>query len=385
VGSFKRKVPIISSYYTMFGGYFLEATFNERFARQVVTRAMCITEGESVFIYSICEALDLAEAMALECDLVGAKPLVAVYSDEYMKNALTKPSERFVESTPKHWLKAIETTDAYIGIGRPALAEVPVPRIGAWRRGRKPIGDAMDKKGVRWVGIGYPTPKRAKESGVTLTKFKNAILSALDINYEELAKRGHSIAEAVSNSAKVHLTSDLGTDIEFQVKNRKWIIDDGIISKEDIELGDVGLNLPCGEVFVCPIETSANGTVFFDVPTNYWGHRISGLKLEFAEGKIVKYDAKQGKKDFKEVLDAATGDKERIAEFAIGLNLKAQFINDILVDEKVLGTIHIAIGDNKGPSYGGKNNSSIHWDLIMTNPTVTVDRKTIMKNGKLKV
>jgi len=363
----------------------LEGSFNERFARQVVNKAMRITEGESVFIVAVREALDLAEAIALECDSVGAKPMVVTRSDEYMKKALTKPSERFVESTPKHWLKAIGATDAYIGIGRPALAEVPVSRIGAWGRGRKPINDAMDKTGVRWVGIGYPTPKRAKESGVTLTKFKNAILSALDIDYEELAKRGRSIVEAVSGTTNVRVTSDQGTDIEFQVRGRKWIIDDGIISREDIEIGDVGLNLPCGEVFVCPIETSADGTAFFDVSTDYYGHKISGLRLEFKQGKIVNFDAEYGKRDFKEVLDSATGDKDRIAEFAIGLNPKAQFIHDILVDEKVLGTIHIAIGDNKGPAYGGKNNSSIHWDLIMTRPTVTVDRKTIMKDGKLRI
>jgi len=363
----------------------MEDSFNKRFAKQVVTKAMRIAKGESVFIYFIRDALDLAETIALECDVVGAKPLLVTYSNEYMKKALTQPSESFVESTPKHMLKAIEATDAYIAIGRPALAEVPVPRIGAWRRGRKPISDAMDKKGVRWVGIGYPTPKRAKESGVTLTKFKNAMLSALDIDYEELVKKGHKIVEAVSGSTKVHITSVRGTDIEFQVKGRKWIIDDGVISKEDIELGDVGLNLPCGEVFVCPIETSANGTAFFNVPTNYFGHIISGLKLEFKGGKIVNFKAEHGQKDFKEVLDSATGDKDRIAEFAIGLNPKAQFINDILVDEKVLGSIHIAIGDNKGPAYGGKNNSSIHWDLIMNHPTVTVDRKTIMKNGKLKI
>jgi len=346
---------------------------------------MRITEGESVFIYTVCEALDLAEEIALECDQVGAKPLLVTYSNEYMKKSLIKPNERFVESTAKHWLKAIEATDAYIGIGRPALAEVPVSRIGAWRRARKPINDTMDEKGIKWVGISYPTPKRAEESGVTLTKFKNAILSALDIDYEELAKEGRSIAEAVSGSTNVHVTSNRGTDIEFQVKGRKWIFDDGIISKEDIQVGDVGLNLPCGEVFVCPIETSAKGTAFFDVPTNYWGHKISGLKLEFKEGKIVNYDAEHGRGEFQGVLDSATGDKDRIAEFAIGLNPKAQFINDILVDEKVLGSIHIAIGDNKGPAYGGKNNSSIHWDLIMNHPTVTVDKKTIMKDGKLKV
>jgi len=363
----------------------LDDSFNERFARQVVVKSMRISEGESVFIYTIREALDLAEEMALECDLVGAKPLVVTFSDEYMKASLTKPSERFVESTPKHWLRAMEATDAYIAIGRPALATVPVARIGAWRRARKPISDTMDKKGVRWVGIGYPTSKRAKESGVTLTKFKNVLLSALDIDYEELAKRGRSIVEAVSDSESVHLTSIKGTDVEFQVRGRKWIFDDGIISEEDIQMGDVGLNLPCGEVFVCPIETSGDGTVFFDVPTNFWGHRISGVKLKFKGGKVVDFDAEFGKGDFKGVLDSATGDKDRIAEFAIGLNPKAQFINDILVDEKVLGTVHIAIGDNKGPAYGGKNNSSIHWDMIMTRPTVIVDGKTLMKNGKLKI
>jgi leucyl aminopeptidase (aminopeptidase T) len=243
----------------------------------------------------------------------------------------------------------------------------------------------MDKKGLRWVAIGYPTASRAKESGVTLAKFRKTILTALDIDYDALVRDGRSLVSKVRDAENVHVTSDKGTDIEFQVKGRKWILDDDVISQEDAEAGDVGLNLPCGEVFICPIETSANGAVFFDVPTSYYGHTMKGIKLEFKDGKVVDFDAKYGLKDFKAVLDAATGDKDRIAEFAIGLNPKARFINDILVDEKVLGTVHFAIGDNKGPAYGGKNNSSIHWDLIMAKPTVKVDGKIVMKKGKLKI
>jgi leucyl aminopeptidase (aminopeptidase T) len=346
---------------------------------------MRIAEGENVFIYTVREGFDLAEAMAFECSLIGAKPMVTAYSNEYMVKALTKPNEKFVETTPQHMLRAIEATDAYIAIGRPALGEAPVPRIGAWRRGRKPIGDAMDKKGVRWVGIGYPTAKRAKESGVSLAKFRKVILTSLDIDYDTLVKMGRSLVAKVKGAENVHVKSAKGTDIEFQVKGRTWIIDDGVISQEDAEAGDGGLNLPCGEVFICPIETSANGTAFFDVPTSYYGHTIKGIKLEFKDGKVVSFDAEYGKKDFKAVLEAATGDKDRIAEFAVGLNPKASFINDILVDEKVLGTVHFAIGDNKGPAYGGKNNSSIHWDLIMTKATVEVDGKTVMKQGKLRI
>lgn len=363
----------------------MEATFNERFAKQVVNKSMRITKGENVLIWSIREAFDLAEAIALECDVVGAKPLIIAYSDEYMKKSLTLPNEKYVEATGKHWLKAMEASDAYIALQIPALAEVPVPRIGAWRRSRKRISDVMEQKHVRWVGIRYPTPKRAKEQEITLEKLKKIILSSLDIDYEELVKKGQRIVKAVSGSKKVHVTSAQGTDIEFQAENRKWIIDDGVIGPEDIEAGDVGLNLPCGEVFTCPIENSAEGTAFFNVPTNYWGHKISGLKLEFKEGKIVNFDAEEGRKEFQGALDAATGDKDRIAEFAIGLNPKADFVNDILIDEKVLGSIHIAIGNNKGPAYGGKNDSSIHWDLVMMGPTVAVDGKTIMKDGKLKI
>jgi len=345
---------------------------------------MRISEGEAVLIYTVREGLDLAEAMALECDLVGAKPLVTVYSNDYMVKALTKPQEKYVETPPKLMLRAMEASDAYIAISKPALGKAPVSRIGAWRRGRKPVSDAMDKKGVRWVGITYPAADRAEESGMSLAKFRKIILAALDIDYDALVKNGRRLVQKVVSSEKVHVISAKGTDVEFLVKGRKWIIDDGDISKEDVDAGDVGLNLPCGEVFVCPVETSANGTVFFDVPTSYYGHTIKGIKLEFKEGKVVNFDAQSGLKDFKTVLEAATGDKDRIAEFAIGLNPKAKFINDILVDEKVLGTVHFAIGDNKGPAYGGKNSSSIHWDLIMTKPTVEVDGKVIMKKGKLK-
>jgi len=363
----------------------MEVSFNERFAKQIVAESMRISKGESVYIWAAREALDLAEVIALECDIAGAKPLIHVYSDDYMKKSLTKTQEKYVETVPKHMLSAFQSTDVYIGLGKPALVEVPVSKIGAWRRSRKPINDTIDTKKIRWLGVTYPTSGRAKESGMPLKKFRDIVFSSLDIDYKKLVEKGQNIVEKVSHSERVKVTSEKGTNIQFQVKNRKWIIDDGVIGPEDIEFGDVGLNLPCGEVFVCPIEESAEGTVFFDVPTDYWGHKIAGIKLQFKEGKIASYDVEEGKKEFADALAAATGDKDKIAEFAIGLNPKAQFIRDILVDEKVLGTIHIAIGDNKGPAYGGKNNSSIHWDLIMKRPTVEVDGKTIMEDGKLKV
>lgn len=363
----------------------MSARFTERFARQVVREAMRVKSGESVIISAVREALDLAEAIALECDVLGAKPLVTTYSDRYLNKALTRPDERFVETTPRHLLEAVSASDVFISIGRPALGRTPVSRVGAWRRGRKPISDRMDERGTRWVGIAYPTPARSRESGVSINKFRRVVLSALDIDYTDLTRRGKAIAQAVSGSKEVRVTSPRGTDLRFKVDQRKWIVDDGAFTEEDLAAKDVGMNLPCGEVFVAPVEDSANGKAVFDVPTSYFGHHVRDLKLEFKSGKIAHYEARLGAKEFETILNSATGDKDRIAEFAIGLNPRARFINDILVDEKVLGTIHIAIGNNKGPAYGGRNSSSIHWDLIMTKPTVFVDGNKIMKDGKLVV
>lgn len=363
----------------------MSAKFNERFARQIVKETMRVGRGESVFIQAVREALDLAEAIALECDITGAKPLITTYSDEYMNKALTQPDERLVEATPRHMLEAVSASDVLISIGRPALGRTPASKVGAWRRSRKPINDRMDEKGIRWVAIAYPTHERSRESGVSVERFRSVILSALDVYYKDLARRGKVLQHALSGSKEVHATSPQGTDLRFNVDQRKWIVDDGILSEEDIAAKDVGMNLPCGEIFVAPIEDSANGKAVFDVPTSYYGHHVRGLKLEFRNGRVVDYDAESGRNEFESILNSATGDRDRIAEFAIGLNPKARFVNDILVDEKVLGTVHIAIGDNKGPAYGGRNTSSIHWDLIMTKPTVRVDGKTLMKEGKLVV
>jgi len=346
---------------------------------------MKVRNGESVFIFAVREALDLAEAIALECDVTGAKPMITTYSDRYMNRALTQPDERFVEATPRHVLEAVSASDVFISIGRPALGRTPASRVGAWRRSRKPVSDRMDEKGIRWVGIAYPTPERSRESGVPIARFRRVVLSALDVDYEDLARRGKTILRSVSGSKRIHVTSPRGSDIHFEVDQRKWIIDDGVISEEDLAARDVGLNLPCGEVFVAPIEDSANGVAVFDVPTSYFGHHVRDLRLEFRSGKITDYQARSGRREFEATLNAATGDRDRIAEFAIGLNPRAEFINDILVDEKVLGTVHIAIGNNKGPAYGGRNSSSIHWDMIMTEPTVVVDGKTVMKDGKLTI
>jgi aminopeptidase len=359
-----------------------KAKLYTRVASQIVNQCMRVSEGEMVWIASLRDALDLAEEIAIECDKKGAKPVIAVTSDSYMTRSLQETQTKFVEKEPTHVTEAFNKVDVYIGLGRLALSEAPLENIGAWRRSRKPMSDVMDSRGIRWIGMTFPTEGRAKESNISFGKFEKAVLNAIDVDYQQLSERGKEMIRSLTGAKTVHVTSNKGTDLVFEVTGRKWLNDDGIMDDEDLANKDVGMNLPAGEVFVSPIEESANGTAFFDVPTSYFGYHAHNVKWTFKDGRMVDIKAEKGEENFQKILDMATGDKDKMAEFAIGTNPDATFIDDITQDEKVLGTIHIAIGNNKGPAYGGKNDSSIHWDLIMTKPTVEVDGRTIMRDGK---
>jgi aminopeptidase len=146
-------------------------------------------------------------------------------------------------------------------------------------------------------------------------------------------------------------------------------VEDGVISDGDMAQGIYYAEIPTGEVFVAPVENSAEGkAVFPDV--------LEGrLELAFKGGKVIDARSKNVRIFWKR-LKQATGERDRIAEFAIGLNPGVP-----LNDEKALGSIHIAIGKNN--HIGGKNESSLHWDMIMPKPTIRVDGSLIMENGHI--
>jgi len=148
-------------------------------------------------------------------------------------------------------------------------------------------------------------------------------------------------------------------------------------------LGNVGLNIPCGEVFVAPLGTTANGTILFENVAVPGFGKINNLRLKFVNGKVVRVTADGGSDRFIKFLDANSGDKDRIAELGIGCNPGAEYTGgSIIVDEKTYGTIHIAIGNNTG-AHHGINKASSHLDMIksMKQGELYVDGKLVMKDG----
>jgi len=231
--------------------------------------------------------------------------------------------------------------------------------------------------------MGYPTKEKAKMFNMSFPKFWDMFWDAMNVNYDAMYKRGAKVARALRGKKKVHISSDRGTDLTFRITGRKPLIDDGVISPQDLRNKDVGNNLPCGEVFLAPVETSASGRAVFDLA--FWrGNKITDIDVDFKRGRLSRMKAKKNEKLLKDVIANSHGQKDRIGEFGIGINPRVKkAVGYTITDEKIVGTIHIAVGENR--SMGGKNESTLHWDFVMMRPTVEVDGKTLMKNGKLSV
>ena len=161
----------------------------------------------------------------------------------------------------------------------------------------------------------------------------------------------------------------------MSAKGRKFISSDG--SEH---------NMPSGEIYTSPLENSAEGHVTFDFPVCQYGREIEGIRLVFKKGEVVEATAEKNEKFLRTMINADAGSR-RLGELGIGTNMKIQkFVKKILFDEKIGGTIHLAIG-NSFAAAGGKNKSAIHWDMIKDlrkGGSIYVNGKLFQKNGKFK-
>ncbi|MCS6819256.1 MAG: aminopeptidase, partial [Chitinophagales bacterium] len=226
----------------------------------------------------------------------------------------------------------------------------------------------------------YPTPAAAADAGMNIEEYENFVFNACFLYEQNPAEKWLEIRRIqqryVEYLDKVEQMQFIGPniDISFSVKGRKWINSDG------------RANMPSGEVFSAPIENSVNGKVYFSYPTIFMGKEVEGIELEVKDGKIISWDAEKGK----ELLDKvfAIPGARYWGEVAIGTNFNiSRATRNILFDEKIVGSIHMAVGQSY-KQCGGKNESSIHWDMItdMRNGgQIYADGVLIYQNGEFLI
>ncbi|HZY93533.1 MAG TPA: aminopeptidase [Candidatus Bathyarchaeia archaeon] len=361
---------------------------DDNIAKHVVNTSLKIREDDMVLIETWQHTIDLASDIALECYRAGAKPLMTLMTDRLWWKALEEIPEQYFRKTPRHVLNAVESVTVWIGLGGPEdptkFREVPSSRLEPFFEGEKPVVDKTIERKIRAIEVlvGHVTPQRAKAYGFDYPRWLKNTHDAINVDYLKMTQVGKKIANQLQRASRIHLTSKLGTDLRFDIAKRPVHVQDGIVDDEDRERGLVSTQLPSGKVEVPPIEESARGTVIFDTPRALKGRLIHELQFVFEKGRIKEFHAKKYGDVFREVFEATQGDKDRIGQFAIGLNPRIELIGYI-TDELALGTASIGIGANKG--IGGLNDSSFYFSGTITKPTIEVDGSPLMVDGKLNM
>ena len=234
------------------------------------------------------------------------------------------------------------------------------------------------KKELRWCVTQYPTNAAAQDADMSLGDYEDFIFNAAHVDkrdpvghWNKVFKEQEKVRKLMDSKKQLHVIAK-DTDLTVYVDGRKWI---NCYGRE---------NFPDGEVFTGPIENSAEGYISYSFPVSHGGREVDDIKLWFKKGKVVKAEASKGKKFLESMLDMDKGAR-RIGEFAFGLNYGVKkYTKNTLFDEKIGGTIHLAVGSGY-PETGSKNESSLHWDMmcdLRKFGEVYADNELIYKNGK---
>lgn len=373
----------------------LSSSLRKKLAAKIIEN-MNMKEGQSVAIRSGYHVQDLVEEIAIMAMKKGITPSIATSTDLFSYRVITETPIKYLKKSSKLSLKMVEALDNWVSIEKmkdPRLMEtVPHDRFAASSQGGEEFDKKFRKLGVKWCYVGYPTRENAQKLGIDFRTLKKFIWDGMLVPKDYLVKNSAFVANALKGVDYVHLTDEFGTDLILAIRERRINVDDGFISDEDVKNEDVGSNLPAGEVFIAPWENWGDGVLVSPKRTDsFTGKMIEDIHLVFKKGKLDmnKTRAEKNEKALKDTLKKSVEVDRKVyknpkamnvAELGIGMNpVINKIIGYLLTDEKIKGTIHVAVGANQ--MYGGKSQSSLHWDFI-SNDRINMD--VIYKKGKTR-
>lgn len=331
----------------------------ESFAALLCDWCLEVAPGQVILVSSTRLAEPLLDALHTAILDRDAWPVMEMESPAWRAAFLAHARDRHLDGPSPADLAVAEVIDARLGIDAPvnaaALAEVDPARIVRAARGHGALRERLLAR--RWAGTLWPTASLAQLAGMSEAAYEAFVERALFLDrddpiaaWRELSEQQARLVERLSGARTVRVEAD-GTDITLGVADRTWINSDG------------RRNMPSGEVFTGPLECSAEGTIRFTIPTGPPGVSVSGVQLTFREGEVVEARAEHGQ----DYLDATLGTDPGarfLGELGIGTNAGIDVpTGKILLDEKMAGTVHLALGRSY-PETGGTNESAVHWDLI---------------------
>lgn len=340
--------------------------FDIEFLAEQAVDLLPVQAGQVIWIWASTHSLDLIAALAFHIRQRGAFWTLRLIHEALLQRIGLDLPDQYLSLVPKHELRWLDDIHGIIEVHDHGghIPGVNITRRRAMAAEWIALIDESARRGLRHISICNPTPALAEAFHIPLDILRQCYWNAINIDHTLLDQRQARIGSLLSRASHVHITSPLGTDLSLRIDGRPVHLDD--------------LGLPRGEVYLAPLEDSANGIAIID-RAFIRGQAIQRLQLTFTAGRLVDIQAPEsGEAEIlSELLEISTGDKNVIAEFAIGLNPGvSQPSGDIRLDEKIYGSVHIAIGANT--SFGGRNRSNLHLDLVILHPTIWLDGQMLL-------
>jgi len=358
-------------------------------ARILVDYSVNIQPGELVRIRGLYEGAPLIRAIYkrvlergghpwLQLGLDGTEEIFYKYASDEQLGYVSSIDRQAVEE-----LKA--TISVWTEVNTKALTGVDPAKQARAQAARRPLSERFleraAKKELKWTGTAYPTHAFAQDAEMSLTEFEDFLYGAALVAepdpigaWQATSREQQRLVDWLNGKQKIRLIGP-DTDLSLSVAGRTW------------ENCDGHENFPDGEIFTGPVEDSANGTVRFTYPACEGGREVEDVRLWFEKGKVVKATAVKNEEFLLAMIDTDEGARY-LGEFAFGTNQGVQrFTKNILFDEKIGGTVHMALGSGY-PETGSKNRSALHWDMICDlrrGGEVWVDGVLFMQDGKFLI
>ena len=359
-------------------------------AQILVRHSARVRRGDECVIQSSTAGEPLVQAVYEEVLRAGGHAVFNIAPVEAQPAFFELASDEQLDHVAEPVLWGYERADVRIAIvadvNTRALSQADPAKQARAQRARRPLlAKSLERSAAgdyRWVGTLFPTQAFAAEADMSLRQYEEfyygACLAYDDdpvTAWERQSDTVKRLAEWIEGREEVRIRSAAGTDITLGVAGRHWIPCYGIH------------NMPDGEFFTGPVEDSVSGEVVFSFPAVYQGREVSGVRMRFEGGRVVDASAERGEDYLIQMLDADDGAR-RLGEIGIGTNFGIPTATkEILLDEKIGGTIHLAVGASY-PETGGVNESAVHWDLVCDlrhGGTITVDGLELQRDGRFQV
>jgi aminopeptidase len=358
----------------------------DRLARVLVEYSTEVRAGQLVLIESPAAAAPLVRVLYACVLEAGAHPQARISLEAAAEALLTRGSNAQLDWVNPARIEDYERADVRIVLeadtNTRALTNVDPGRLARAGKAREPLRDRYLERAaageLRWTITVFPTNAAAQDAEMSLADYEDFVYGAgrLDADdpvadWRSFGEQLRRLAEWLGAKRTLRVVAD-GTDLTLGVGGRTWIPCGG---QE---------NFPDGEVFTGPVESSLEGEIHFSYPASFQGRLVEDVRLVFSGGEVVEATAARGQ-DFLDGMLAMDDGARRAGEFAFGLNdAITEFTKNTLFDEKIGGTVHLALGKSY-PESGGQNRSALHWDLVCdlrSGSEVYADGEVVYRDGR---